>query len=60
MITTIQQPEVTDAGVAAVMARLQAYSAGINRLVDALPPEAANGNDGAGAGVGLAGGGRVV
>ncbi|CAN0213598.1 unnamed protein product, partial [Hapterophycus canaliculatus] len=41
VITTIQQPEVTEAGVAAVMARLQAYSAGINRLVDALPPEAA-------------------
>lgn len=60
MITTIQQPEVTDAGVAAVMARLQAYSAGINRLVDALPPEAANGNDRGGAGMAMAGGGRAV
>lgn len=54
VISTIQEPEVTEAGVAAVMARLQAYSDGINRLVETLPPEAANGNDG-GVGVGRAG-----
>lgn len=54
VISTIQEPEVTEAGVAAVMARLQAYSDGINRLVETLPPEAANGNEG-GVGVGRAG-----
>lgn len=43
VISTIKEPEVTDAGVAAVMAKLQAYSSGINLLVDALPPDAANG-----------------
>lgn len=46
MISTIQEPEITEAGVAAVMAKLQAYSAGINLLVDALPPDTANGGDG--------------
>lgn len=39
VITTIQEPEVTDEGVAAVVSRLQAYSAGITGLVDSLPPE---------------------
>lgn len=46
VISTIQEPEVTEAGVAVVMAKLQAYSAGINRLVDSLPPDNANGADG--------------
>lgn len=46
VISTIQEPEVTEAGVAAVMAKLHAYSAGINRLVDSLPPNTANGADG--------------
>lgn len=36
--------------MAAVMARLQAYSAGITGLVDSLPPEAANGGNGGGGG----------
>lgn len=46
IISTIQAPEVTEAGVAAVVGKLQAYSAGINLLVDALPPDTANGSDG--------------
>lgn len=58
MIHTIQEPEVTEAGVAAVLARLHDYSAGITGLVDSIPPEAANGNDG-GRGVGGGGGGGV-
>ncbi|CAN0071683.1 unnamed protein product [Sphacelaria rigidula] len=39
-MTTIQEPDVTDAGVAAVVARLQAYSAGISAMVNNLPPDA--------------------
>lgn len=39
-MTTIQEPEVTDAGVAAVVSRLQAYSAGITGMLSMLPPEA--------------------
>lgn len=39
VMTTIQEPDVTDEGVAAVVSRLQAYSAGITGLVDTLPPE---------------------
>lgn len=39
VMTTIQEPEVTDAGVAAVVSRLQAYSAGISGMVNRLPPE---------------------
>lgn len=46
VISTIQGPEITEAGVATVMAKLQAYSAGINLLVDALPPDTANGGAG--------------
>lgn len=42
-MTTIQAPEVTDDGVAAVVARLQAYSAGISGMVASLPPETSNG-----------------
>lgn len=54
VITTIQEPEVTEAGIAAVMSRLQAYSACMAGLMDSLPPGAANGNDGVGhGGVGL-------
>eukprot|EP00903_Cladosiphon_okamuranus_P014997 g13877.t1 len=53
IISTIQEPEVTEAGVAAVMGKLQAYSAGINLMVDALPPDTANGRDG-GTGAGAA------
>lgn len=46
VISTIQEPEITEADVAAVMAKLQAYSAGVNLLADALPPDTANGGDG--------------
>eukprot|EP00752_Nemacystus_decipiens_P013292 g11773.t1 len=53
VISTIQEPEITEAGIAAVMAKLQAYSTGINQLVDALPPGTANGRDG-GSGAGAA------
>ena len=53
IISTIKEPEVTEAGVAAVMAKLQAYSSGVSLLVDALPPDTANGGDG-GPGAGAA------
>lgn len=52
VMSTIQEPEVTDEGVAAVVARLQAYSAGVTGLVDSLPPEAANGTETGGGGGG--------
>lgn len=49
VINTIQEPEVTDVGVSAVITSLQTYNAVMNSLLEGLPPDVPNGGDMTGA-----------